>query len=284
MHPARVATVEVPGATLHYEVRGVRARPADHPRHAGRRRVLRGRGPPAHRHLDGGGLRPAGHVPQPSARPTGRPTGRGPRRRRPPGPGRRRPGTRPRPHRQHLRPGLELAASHPEQVRTLVAFEPPLTELLPDRERWRTFYEDLHATYGRDGLGPALQKFAAEVGLEGQEPPQGDADPEVTASIARMGGNMDLWLSHVIRPSFLAYTPDIPRLRAGPTRIVAVIGDASRPHQLAHQTTHALAARLGTTPVAVPGDHEAVTSRPAEFTAVLRRLLDGGRQRRPPGG
>jgi pimeloyl-ACP methyl ester carboxylesterase len=29
--------------------------------------------------------------------------------------------------------GLELATQHPEQVRTVVAFEPPLTELLPDR-------------------------------------------------------------------------------------------------------------------------------------------------------
>ena len=126
-----------------------------------------------------------------------------------------------------------------------------------------------------DGLGPALQQFAAEVGLEG-EAPQGDPDPEVAASMARMGGNMDLWLSHVIRPSFLRYTPDIARLRAGPSRVVAVIGEASRPHQLAYQTTYALAGRLGTRPVAVPGDHNAVTSRPGEFTAALRRLLDGG--------
>ncbi|HEV2871862.1 MAG TPA: alpha/beta fold hydrolase, partial [Actinomycetota bacterium] len=35
--------------------------------------------------------------------------------------------------------GLQVAATEPEKVRTLVAFEPPVTELLPDRERWRAF-------------------------------------------------------------------------------------------------------------------------------------------------
>ena len=34
--------------------------------------------------------------------------------------------------------GLELVARHPDLVRTLVAHEPPLMELLPDAERWRS--------------------------------------------------------------------------------------------------------------------------------------------------
>lgn len=274
MGAAKVATLEVPGASLHYEVRGsgpvlliIPGMPADagfyaaiagqlagtwtvvayDPRGMSRSRL---HGPPAdqrvevhaddaHRVLAAAGQGPA-HVLTDSISGL---------------------------------PGLQLAASHPEQVRTLVAFEPPLTELLPDRERWRAFYEELHATYRTDGLGPALQKFAEAVGLGGEEPPQGDPDPEVAASMARMGGNMDLWLSHLIRPSFLAYTPDIAALRAGPTRVVPVIGAASRRHQLAYQTTHALAGQLGTSPVVVPGDHNAVTSRPEEFAAALRRVL-----------
>ncbi len=40
--------------------------------------------------------------------------------------------------------GLHLAATEPGRVRTLVAFEPPVTEVLPDRERWRAFCGDLH--------------------------------------------------------------------------------------------------------------------------------------------
>jgi pimeloyl-ACP methyl ester carboxylesterase len=115
--------------------------------------------------------------------------------------------------------GLELAAAAPGQVRTLVAFEPPLTELLPDRERWRAFIEELHQTYRSDGLHPALQRFGEGAGLgaeEEPEPPQlGDPDPEVAAALGRMGANMDFWLEHVVRPSFMGYRPDIDRLRAG---------------------------------------------------------------------
>jgi pimeloyl-ACP methyl ester carboxylesterase len=173
--------------------------------------------------------------------------------------------------------GLELAASAPGQVRTLVTFEPPLTELLGDRERWRAFLEELHDTYRRDGLYPALQKFGEGLGLGGEdqdEPrPQGDPDPQVAAALDRMGASMDFWLSHVVRPSFLSYAPDIARLRGGPVRVVVVVGDRSGPRQMAYQASQALAEKLGTSPVTVPGDHNAVTSRPEEFATALERIL-----------
>jgi pimeloyl-ACP methyl ester carboxylesterase len=172
--------------------------------------------------------------------------------------------------------GLELAASSPGRVRTLVAFEPPLTELLPDRERWRGFYDELQRTYRDHGLGPALQRFGEAVGLgEDEEAEAGDPDPEVAASLARMGGNMDLWLTHVVRPSFMAYAPDVDRLRASGTRVVVMVGDRSGPQQMAYQAAHALAERVGTTPVTVPGDHNAITSRPQAFAAALREVLGG---------
>jgi pimeloyl-ACP methyl ester carboxylesterase len=173
--------------------------------------------------------------------------------------------------------GLELAAAAPGQVRTLVAFEPPLTELLPDRERWRAFIEDLHRTYRRDGLYPALQRFGEGAGLGAEEEPepprQGDPDPEVAAALGRMEANMDFWLEHVVRPSFMGYRPDIDRLRAGGVRIVVVVGDRSGPRQMAYQTSHALAGQLGTTPVAFGGDHNAVTTHPEAFAATLEELL-----------
>jgi pimeloyl-ACP methyl ester carboxylesterase len=176
--------------------------------------------------------------------------------------------------------GLQLAASEPGQVHTLVAFEPPVIELLADREWWRAVIEELHDTYQQEGVGAAGQKFGAAVGLTGggepDEPePQGEPDPEVMAAMARMGENMDFWLAHVMRPSFLGYAPDIAKLRAGPTRIVVAIGDASGPRQMMYQATHALAGQLGTSPVAVPGDHEAVTRHPQAFAAILSQVLGG---------
>jgi pimeloyl-ACP methyl ester carboxylesterase len=173
--------------------------------------------------------------------------------------------------------GLHLAATEPELLRTLVVFEPPATELLPDRERWRAFYDDLHDTYRTQGLSPALHRFAEAAGLGGGEPP--DPDPETTAAMARMDQNLDFWLAHVVRPSFLGFTPDIPALRATSTRVVVAVGDASAPHQVAYRTTHALAEQLGTALLAVPGDHEAVTMHPGEVAELLRRVLAPGGRR-----
>ena len=43
--------------------------------------------------------------------------------------------------------GLELVARHPDLVRTLVAHEAPVMELLPDAARWRAAFEDISDTY-----------------------------------------------------------------------------------------------------------------------------------------
>jgi hypothetical protein len=127
------------------------------------------------------------------------------------------------------------------------------------------------------GLYPAIHKFAEGAGLGGGEPPDDDPDPETTAAMARIDQNLDRWLSHVVRPSFLGWTPDIPRRRAGPTRVVVVVvvGAASAPNQVAWQASHALAEQLGVRPVTAPGDHDAVTRRPGEFAELLGRVLGG---------
>src|SRR5438128_5858327 len=51
---------------------------------------------------------------------------------------------------------LALVAHHPEQVRTLVAHEPPAFAELPDREPALAACADIHETYLRSGFGPAM--------------------------------------------------------------------------------------------------------------------------------
>jgi pimeloyl-ACP methyl ester carboxylesterase len=280
MGTARVARLEVPGATLHYEVRGagpvllvIPGMPAD----AGLYSVLAGRltgsftvvtydprGMSRSR-LDGAPEDQRVEVHADDARRVLDAVGAGPA--------------------DVLTDsisglvGLHLAATEPGLLRTLVVFEPPATELLPDRERWRVFYEDLHDTYRSQGLYPALHQFGEAAGLDGGEPPDLDPDPETAAAMARMEQNLDFWLAHVVRPSFLGYTPQLTRLRAAPARIVVAIGDASAPHQVAYRASHALAEQLGTIPLAVPGGHEAVTQHPGEVAELLRRVLEPGGRR-----
>ena len=58
---------------------------------------------------------------------------------------------------------LALVARHPEDVRTLVAHEPPAVTALPDREEAAAAVRDIYETYQRDGLGPGMAKFIALV-------------------------------------------------------------------------------------------------------------------------
>src|ERR671914_2635507 len=71
---------------------------------------------------------------------------------------------------------LALVARHPEQVRTLVAHEPPAATVLPDREQALAAVVDIHETYQRDGFGPAMARFIAITAVKGPIP-VGFGDP-----------------------------------------------------------------------------------------------------------
>src|SRR5205807_9853689 len=66
--------------------------------------------------------------------------------------------------------GLALVTAHPEQVHTLVAHEPPIATVLPDRAEALAATDDIHETYRRDGFGPAMAKFIAFTSVRGPTP------------------------------------------------------------------------------------------------------------------
>jgi pimeloyl-ACP methyl ester carboxylesterase len=174
--------------------------------------------------------------------------------------------------------GLELVARFPEQVHTLVAHEPPITELLPDAERHRAIGREVYDIYRTAGVGPAMARFLAVAGLDGGLPqeatgPRGEPEPEIVEMMARMERNLDLFFAH----GWLqigGYVPDFAALRAASTRIVVAGGEASR-GQLAYAAGAAVAERLGTTVVHFPGDHGGFASDPVAFAERLHEVLRG---------
>lgn len=170
---------------------------------------------------------------------------------------------------------LELAACHPDEIRILVAHEPPSPVLLPDPERARADMEDIVQTYQSAGIGPTMQKFMAQTRIRGGPPPEppGDPTPEVREAMAQMQRNMDFWFRHYFRAVGI-YEPDFEALRSGPVRIVPGVGDESR-GELAHQGGLGLAARLGTEAVVFPGAHGGFDTHAAEFATRLKKVLQG---------
>jgi pimeloyl-ACP methyl ester carboxylesterase len=168
---------------------------------------------------------------------------------------------------------LELVAQHPEQVRTLVAHEPPATVLLPDPAGQRAAMEEIVQTYRTAGIGPAMQKFMVQTRIRSgpPPPPPGDPTPEMREAMARMQRNMDFWLGHYFL-AIAAYDPDFDALKAGPSRIVAGVGEASR-GELANEGGLSLAKELGTKAVVFPGAHGGFESNAPEFAARLREVF-----------
>src|SRR5262245_41979518 len=170
--------------------------------------------------------------------------------------------------------GLNLAARYPEKVRTLVAHEPPVVELLPDASAHRTMSQEIFNTYRTAGVGPAMQKFLAFAGLNAGPPPKAHGvppSPEVLETMARMRRNMELFLARGMRETS-AFVPDIATLRAGRPRVLVAGGETSG-DQLAYRAAVALADRLGSALVNFPGDHGGFMTHPDAFAARLRDLL-----------
>jgi pimeloyl-ACP methyl ester carboxylesterase len=171
--------------------------------------------------------------------------------------------------------GLNLAARHPERVHTLVAHEPPCVPLLPDAAEARAGMEQAYQAYRTQGVEAGLKRFEAAIGMEGTPPeqPPGPPTPEMLEAWGRIGGNLEYFIAHGIRP-ISGYTPDVAALRDGPARIVVGIGETSA-GQLAHRAAVALAERLGTPTVTFPGDHGGFGSRPGPFADTLHKVLTG---------
>ena len=171
--------------------------------------------------------------------------------------------------------GLELVARHPELVRTLVAHEAPIMELLPDAERWRATFADISETYQTDGVFPAMAKFGAAVEVGGpkysEEMQQTPPTPESEEMMGRMAGNFDLFIAHEIR-QIGGYVPDVDALRGAPTRIVSAAGEASG-EQAGRRAAIALAERLGVAVTYLPGAHGGWGSDPQEFAERLHEVL-----------
>ena len=172
--------------------------------------------------------------------------------------------------------GLDLVARHPGRVRTLVAHEPPVSELLPDAARYHALNEQVGETYRSEGTFAALQLFMNGVGFGDDEPPRpAEQTPEAAAAGARMGANLELFAGRLI-PIIGNYEPDLAALRRSSTRIVVGVGDESTPEQMVYQTAHALAERLGSRPAQFPGGHGGFGSHPDGFAARLREVLAAG--------
>jgi pimeloyl-ACP methyl ester carboxylesterase len=165
--------------------------------------------------------------------------------------------------------GLDLVARHPEQVRILVAHEPPAWELLSNAERDHAMraQEDADDTFLGKGAEAAFKKFVrlAAVDYNDRKPAAVLAPPTSQTEV-----NLSFFFKYD-SPAVRRYASTSRRSRRRrPESCPPVDG---RPGSAPYRTAAALAAKFGEAFVEFPGGHTGWLLRPKGFAAKLPEVL-----------
>ncbi|WP_315094382.1 alpha/beta hydrolase [uncultured Cellulomonas sp.] len=164
---------------------------------------------------------------------------------------------------------LALVERAPELVTTAIVHEPPLDELLPDHADLFDRTEQMITTYLTGDTRAAWLQFMAIGNLAIPDevfelvfgtPREGQAAADEHFQFAHM-------IRHTVR-----FRPDVDALLAAPTRLVVGIGEEST-GQLCDRTSRALAGLLGIEPTLFPGDHIGYAEQPDAFAVRLRETM-----------
>lgn len=179
---------------------------------------------------------------------------------------------------------LGLVATHPGDVSTLVAHEPPIVDVLPDAEAARAASLAVHETYKRSGFGPGMAHFIALTSHIGPFPDdwasQPAPDPVTFGLPTEDDGSRDDPLLGQDDSGVQYYQLDFDAVRAAPTRVVIAAGVESE-GQLTYRAAAEVARRLGTELVIFPSHHGGFlggeygqSGDPDAFAAKLREILE----------
>ena len=180
---------------------------------------------------------------------------------------------------------LALVTAHPEDVRTLVAHEPPVIGVLSDAERAFAAEHRVKGAYDAHGWGAGMASFIALSSWQGEFTDEFAAQSPDPAAFGLPtddnGARDDPLLSGASAP-VTAYQPDFAALTAASTRIVVAAGIESQ-GLLTWRASAAIAAALGQELTVFPSNHGGFLGpefgrpgQPEAFAARLREVLAGG--------
>lgn len=178
---------------------------------------------------------------------------------------------------------LALVCKHAEDVRMLVAHEPPLPSILPDREAALAATRAVAATYQQHGWGAGMAHFIAVASHKGEFTNdivrQPAPDPAAFGLPTEDDGSRTDPLLGLGMVGSIGYEPDLDALASASSRIVLAAGAESN-GEMPYRSTVALAERLGDGIVEFPSHHGGFLGgeygqegEPDAFAAKLRAVL-----------
>ncbi|WP_214321321.1 alpha/beta fold hydrolase [Nonomuraea sediminis] len=167
--------------------------------------------------------------------------------------------------------GLHLSVAHPEQIHTLVAHEPVAPWLLPadEADHHRRELAELQTIHRRDGWTAAVKEVARVLGID---PASQDKEPGLTPQpmTPARGANFDFFLAH----DFTAVIEDTLDLALlGGTRIIPAAGRTTPREVFDYRCAQELARIVGTDIAEFPGGHNGNLTHPRAYAARLVECL-----------
>ncbi|MFG3388890.1 alpha/beta fold hydrolase [Streptomyces rochei] len=180
---------------------------------------------------------------------------------------------------------LAVVERYPEDVTTLVAHEPPLITLTPDRSAAERARAGVRETYEKRGWGAGMAAFVAMTSWRGEFTDayfaQAEADPAAIGMPVEDDGSRDDPLLSDRSWAVSGYRPDTEAIAAAPTRVVIAVGEETG-DVLTGRTSVAIAELLGQRVTVFPSHHGGFydgefgyPGKPDEFAHRLRQVLDG---------
>lgn len=170
--------------------------------------------------------------------------------------------------------GLDLTMRYPGQVRVLIPHEPPLLDLLHGDERLQAkmIMEDLIADHRKLGLFPAFFKFTSSIGLQDDD---GPSSPPSDEQKERMIANMEYFMANEA-PGVLGYAFNLEQLQTAlshsTAQVCPAVGSTSRGYFPA-RSAEGLAERLEVDIADFPENHIGYQVQPKLFAERLKEVL-----------
>ncbi len=177
---------------------------------------------------------------------------------------------------------LEWVSRYPDDVRTLVAHEPPILSVLPDADQAAAAERAVQDAYQQRGWGAGMAAFIALTSWPGEFTDAFAAqlpDPAVFGMPTQDDGSRDDPLLSGASNAVTAYRPDVAALRSTATRVVIAAGIEST-GLLTWRSSEAVAETLGQELAVFPSHHGGFSGpefghagEPEAFAARLREVL-----------
>jgi len=179
---------------------------------------------------------------------------------------------------------LEWAATHPDDLATVVAHEPPAMWALPDAEAMERASAEVAAAYAEHGYGVGMAAFIRLTSWHGEFTEEYFAQPPIDPKEYGLpteddGSRDDPLLREMARET--PGRPDLDALKSGTPRIVLAVGEETG-HAITARTTLGIAEELGLPVTTFPSHHGGFASahsdwpgKSVEFGARLAEVLAG---------